>query len=88
MVEAQRATSGRLDEVPWLVSGHGKEMMHGLAGTLCLAIRLANATQHGLAATIWTRDVSHAHLLARKVRAGAVSVNGWATIDPALPWAA
>ncbi|HEX4246738.1 MAG TPA: aldehyde dehydrogenase family protein [Pseudonocardia sp.] len=50
------------------------------------AVRLANATAYGLAATIWTRDVSHAHLLARKVRAGAVSVNGWATIDPALPW--
>jgi len=50
MVEAQRATSGRPDEVSWLVSGHGKEMVHGLAGMLCLAIRLADATQHGLAA--------------------------------------
>ena len=50
------------------------------------AIRLANTTAYGLAATIWTRDVSHAHLLARQVRAGAVSVNGWATIDSALPW--
>ncbi|MDT7752470.1 MAG: aldehyde dehydrogenase [Pseudonocardiales bacterium] len=50
------------------------------------AIRLANATAYGLAATIWTRDVSQAHLLARKVRAGAVWVNGWGAIDPALPW--
>lgn len=50
------------------------------------AIRIANATEYGLAATIWTRDVSHAHTLARKVRAGAVWVNGWAAIDPALPW--
>ena len=50
------------------------------------AIRIANETDYGLAATIWTRDVSHAHTVARKVRAGAVWVNGWAAIDPALPW--
>ena len=30
--------------------------------------------------------MSHAHTLAGKVRAGAVAVNGWAPIDPALPW--
>jgi acyl-CoA reductase-like NAD-dependent aldehyde dehydrogenase len=50
------------------------------------AIRMANDTKYGLAATIWTRDVSQAHTLAHKVRAGAVWVNGWAAIDPALPW--
>jgi betaine-aldehyde dehydrogenase len=50
------------------------------------AVRIANATSYGLAATVWTRDVSYAHTLARKVRAGAVWVNGWAAIDPALPW--
>lgn len=50
------------------------------------AVRLANETEYGPAATIWTRDVSFAHTLARRVRAGAVWVNGWAAIDPALPW--
>jgi betaine-aldehyde dehydrogenase len=50
------------------------------------AIALANGTQYGLAATVWTRDVSTAHLMARRLRAGAVWVNGWAAIDPALPW--
>ncbi|MFJ3776316.1 phenylacetaldehyde dehydrogenase StyD [Streptomyces sp. NPDC090075] len=50
------------------------------------AVKIANATQYGLAATIWTRDVSTAHTVAASVRAGAVSVNGWATMDPALPW--
>jgi betaine-aldehyde dehydrogenase len=50
------------------------------------AIRLANDTKYGLAASIWTQDVSRAHTLSRTVRAGAVWVNGWAAIDPALPW--
>jgi acyl-CoA reductase-like NAD-dependent aldehyde dehydrogenase len=50
------------------------------------AVRIANQTQYGLAASIWTKDVSAAHTLAAQVRAGAVWVNGWAAIDPALPW--
>ncbi|PRY49587.1 acyl-CoA reductase-like NAD-dependent aldehyde dehydrogenase [Geodermatophilus tzadiensis] len=50
------------------------------------AIEIANETEYGLAATIWTRDVSLAHTLAHEVRAGAVWVNGWAAINPALPW--
>ena len=50
------------------------------------AVRIANETEYGLAATIWTRDVSLAHTVARRVRAGAVWVNGWGAIDPALPW--
>jgi len=50
------------------------------------AIAMANDTVYGLAATVWTRDVSSAHTVAGKIRAGSVWINGWAAMDPALPW--
>lgn len=69
-----------------------REEIFGPVGTVIAyddpeeAVRLANDTKYGLAASIWTKDVAQAHTLARQVRAGAVWVNGWAAIDPALPW--
>ena len=39
------------------------------------AIRIGNETTYGLAAAVWTRDISKAHRAARKLRAGVVWVN-------------
>jgi acyl-CoA reductase-like NAD-dependent aldehyde dehydrogenase len=39
------------------------------------AAALANSTEYGLVAAIWTRDVGKAHRLAHRVKAGQVYVN-------------
>lgn len=49
-------------------------------------IRRANDTFYGLAAAVWTRDVSKAHDFARRVRAGTVWVNCYDVFDAAAPF--
>jgi acyl-CoA reductase-like NAD-dependent aldehyde dehydrogenase len=50
------------------------------------AIAKGNATVYGLAAAVWTRDVSKAHRIARALKAGTVWVNTYNLYDPALPF--
>ncbi len=50
------------------------------------ALRLANQTDYGLAAGVWTKDISLAHKAAQKLRAGLVWVNGWDSCDITMPF--
>lgn len=45
----------------------------------------ANASDYGLGAVVWTNNLSAAHHLVRKLKAGTVRVNGGG-LDPALPF--
>jgi phenylacetaldehyde dehydrogenase len=47
---------------------------------------VANQTRYGLAASIWTRDISKALRLAKALNAGGVWVNCCDVFDPNLPW--
>ncbi|SFG48372.1 Acyl-CoA reductase [Novosphingobium sp. CF614] len=46
---------------------------------------LANSTDYGLSSNIWTRDISTALRLAKRIKAGTVRINGGAGVDPAIP---
>ena len=50
------------------------------------AIARANASDYGLAAAVWTKDVKKAHYVARKLQAGTVWVNTYNIYDTAAPF--
>jgi aminomuconate-semialdehyde/2-hydroxymuconate-6-semialdehyde dehydrogenase len=50
------------------------------------ALQLANATKYGLAATIWTQDISRATRVAGKVESGIIWVNCWLLRDLRTPF--
>jgi phenylacetaldehyde dehydrogenase len=47
---------------------------------------ISNDSDYGLGAGIWTRDISKAHALAKKLRAGTVWINCYNVFDASLPF--
>jgi acyl-CoA reductase-like NAD-dependent aldehyde dehydrogenase len=50
------------------------------------AIKLANDSEFGLGASIWTQDLENAELLSSNIKSGIVSVNNVVVSDPRVPF--
>ncbi|MSV33204.1 MAG: NAD-dependent succinate-semialdehyde dehydrogenase [Nitrosarchaeum sp.] len=50
------------------------------------AVRLANDTEFGLGASIWTKDLAKAEKMSRRIESGIVSVNNVVISDPRIPF--
>jgi succinate-semialdehyde dehydrogenase/glutarate-semialdehyde dehydrogenase len=50
------------------------------------AVKIANSTEYGLGAKIWSENLERAEKLAKKIRSGFVAINGMHRSDPRLPF--
>ena len=50
------------------------------------AIKLANESEFGLGASIWTKDLAKADKMSRRIESGIVSVNNVVVSDPRIPF--
>ncbi|WP_322064508.1 aldehyde dehydrogenase family protein [Burkholderia ubonensis] len=50
------------------------------------ALAIANGTEYGLGAGLWTRDLQRAHRVARELHAGMVWINCYKRVSPASPF--
>ena len=57
-----------------------------IAGDEMEAIKLANDSEYGLGASIWTQDLEKAEWLSSLVESGIVSVNNVVVSDPRIPF--
>ena len=49
-------------------------------------LMMANSTQYGLAATVWTQDLTRAHRVANEIQMGIVWINCWLVRDLRTPF--
>lgn len=49
-------------------------------------LMMANSTEYGLAATLWTNDLKRAHRMADKIQSGIVWINSWLVRDLRTPF--
>jgi aldehyde dehydrogenase (NAD+) len=49
------------------------------------AIAIANDSEYGLSGAVWSEDLDRAMEVARKIRTGTFTLNGW-TLDPHIPF--
>lgn len=49
-------------------------------------LMMANSTQYGLSATLWTSDLKRAHRMANEIQAGIVWINSWLVRDLRTPF--
>jgi len=50
------------------------------------AVRIANDSQYGLGASIWSNDLSAVHRMVPRIKSGSIWVNCHSILDPALPF--
>ncbi len=50
------------------------------------AVEIANSTEYGLGAKIWSGNLDRAERLAKRIKSGSVSINGMIKSDPRLPF--
>jgi acyl-CoA reductase-like NAD-dependent aldehyde dehydrogenase len=50
------------------------------------ALQIANGTEYGLGAGLWTRDISRAHRFAREIKSGMIWINSYKRVHPGSPF--
>ena len=62
-------------------------VIHKIGDDIAEMVELANDTSYGLAASIWTTNLKHAHSLAARIEAGTVWLNLHNFVFPTAPYA-